>query len=145
MQKKRLSDSGVCIEITGFTLSEYFAGAKRMEIKTEKAQIRPKIVGFFKTPLMKEAHMVKPQIIFFSNDKEISRIDASCGKMNMSNKRIFLKGDVKLKAADGRSLLTESLAIEPKNGFIATNGKFQIKRNGEIIKGRRLRTDIGLN
>jgi len=135
---------GVYQEITGFCLTEYFYGKKKMEVKTEKATIKSKRIGFFTTPLVKEAHMVKPYICFYTNGKEASRITADSGKMNMNNKRIVLKKNVVLTTADNKRLSTKEMVLNPKNGLVSIMGSFILDRNGDIIKGKGLKSDVEL-
>jgi len=130
--------------ITGFCFSEYISGAKKFEIKAEEASIRPKRIAFFKTPLIKETHMVKPEITFFAEDKEVSHIAADSGKINMFNRKILLKGDVKLITADGKELSAKTMSVNPKSGLLSIGGRFTLKRNGDIIKGKGLKSDINL-
>lgn len=144
LEKAAISKSDAYMTITGFTFTEYISGMKKMEVKTEKTSIRPKKIGFFKTPLIKEAHMVKPEVFFFADGKETSHIMADSGKMNMANKKMLLKGNVILITSDGKRLSTRNMAVDPKKGLLSIKGRFTLKRNGDIIKGKGLRSDIEL-
>ena len=139
-----LSKTGTYQEITGFSLAEYRSGEKRMEIKAEKTSIKSKRIGFLTTPLVKEAHMSSPEILFFIADKKVSHVRADSGKMNMSNKRILLRGKVSLVTADGESLSAKEMEVDPKSGLLSVKESFILKRNNDIIKGKGLKSDIEL-
>lgn len=131
-------------EMTGVTFTEYVSGNKKMVVKAASVSIRPGKIGFFKTPLIKEAHMGKPELIFFAGGKEDSHITADSGKMNMGNKRVVLRGNVTLVTANGKRLFTEEMAVDPKHGLLSVNGKFTLDEGGDITKGKGLKSDIGL-
>ena len=139
-----LSKTGTYQEITGFSLTEYISGQKKVAIKAEEASIRPKIIGFFKTPLIKETHMVRPEIFFFTEAKLVSHIMADSGKMNMGNKKIILKEGVFLVTPDGKRLSAKQMSVDPKSGLLSVKGIFTLKKGGEIIKGKGLKSDIEL-
>ena len=131
-------------KITGLTLTEYFQGKKKMIVHAEEASIRSKKIGFFKSPLFKEAHMAKPDIQFFADGKEASRITADSGKMDMGNKKLILEGNARLVTADGKRLSTEEMALDPKLGLLSVRGSFTLEKNGETINGKGLKADIQL-
>ena len=131
-------------EIIGFTFTDYSSGKKRMEVKAERASIRPKTVGFFKTPLLKETYMMKPEILFFADGKKSSHITADSARMDINKKRIALRGNVLLITADGKRLSSDEMAVDPKLGLLSIRGKFTLGKNGNIIKGKGLKSDIKL-
>jgi len=132
------------MDIDGFALIEYDFGNKRMELKTEKASIRQKRIGFLKTPLMKVGHLVKPDIQFFAKGRMISRITATSGKMNMANKKITLNGDVRVGTATGKVLTAQHATLNPSNGQLSVKGRFILNKDGKMTKGVGLNTDVEL-
>jgi LPS export ABC transporter protein LptC len=131
-------------EIIGLTFTDFVAGKKRIQIKTERFTIKPKRIGFFRTPLVKEAHLVKPEISFFTDGIPSSRINARTGRMNMGTKALLLHGDVTLVTADGDQLSSEELAVDPKKGLVSVQGTFALEKNGQRTVGRKLESDIAL-
>jgi LPS export ABC transporter protein LptC len=131
-------------EIIGLTFTDFVAGKKRIQIKTERFTIKPKRVGFFKTPLVKEAHLVKPELSFFTDGIPTSRINANAGRMNMGTKALMLNGDVTLVTADGARLSSKELAVDPKKGLVSVQGRFTLEKNGRRTVGRKLQSDIAL-
>jgi len=138
------ADLGAHHKITGLRLTEYFQAKKKMIVQAEEASIRSKKIGFFKTPLFKEAYMARPDIQFFADGKEASRITADSGKMDMGNKKVILEGNVRLVTADGKRLSTEGMALDPKLGLLSVRGSFTLEKNGETINGKGLKADIQL-
>ena len=131
-------------EMTGVTFTEYLSGKKKMEVSAEKVSIGPKKIGFFKTPLVQEGLMVKPEIVFFEEGKETSHITADSGKMNMGNKKVLLKGNVILNSAYGKKLRTKEMAIDPVRGLVSVRGSYTLEEGGQTVKGRGLKSNIRL-
>ena len=138
------SDLGAHQKITGLRLTEYFQGKKKMIVQAEEASIRSKKIGFFKTPLFKEAYMARPDIQFFADGKEASRITADSGKMDMGNKKVILEGNVRLVTAGGKKLTTEEIALNPKTGLLSVKSGFTLDDKGDMLRGKRLKADINL-
>jgi len=131
-------------KMTGLRLTEYFHGKKKMAIQAKEASVRPKKIGFFKTPLFKETHLVKPDIQFFADGKEASRITADSGKIDMVSKRLLLVDNVRLVTADGDRLSAEEMALDPKPGLLSIKRSFTLEKNDETINGKGLKADIQL-
>lgn len=131
-------------EITGFSFSEYISGKKKMEIKAEKASIRPKRIGFLTTSLVKETYLVKPQLLFFADGEKISHIAADSGRMDMATKKIILKKNVSLLTASGKTLSAEEMTVEPDKEMLSISGSYALEINGKIIEGKKLKTDVEL-
>ena len=131
-------------EIEGLSLTEYYAGKERMLIKAEKASIRPKKIGFLTTSLVKEAHLVKPDIFLYDDGKWISRIKADYATMDISNKKMFLRQNVTLTTADGERLSTKKMVFAPEKGVISLKGEFTLNIKGDTIRGEGLIADVGL-
>lgn len=130
--------------ITGFCFGQYASGGKKYEIRADELSIRSKRIGFLKTPLIKDTYMKKPEILFFEKNEVISRILADSGKINMFNRKIMLKGDVRLSTAKNKELSAETMSVNPESGLLSVKGKFTLKRNGSTVYGKDITSDIAL-
>jgi len=129
--------------MTGLIFTEYESGNKKMEVRAEEVSIGPGKIGFFRTPLIKESRMKKPEISFYENGKEISTLRSDRGTMNMGNRKAILKDRVTLTTSLGKKLYTEEMAIDPKRGLLSINGRFTLE-DGNEIKGKGLKSDMEL-
>ncbi|MCX5715466.1 MAG: LPS export ABC transporter periplasmic protein LptC [Candidatus Omnitrophica bacterium] len=131
--------------ISGFVWEERDTGKKCVTVvKAEEVVIKPKMIGFFKTPFIKEVYMSAPQVIFTERNKEIAKITADTAKMDIANKRMVLKDGVQMSTANGKLLLSETMAFDPKAKLVFIKGKFKLIDGENKITGFGLKSDIGL-
>jgi len=140
--KTVFSKSNTYPEINGFTFTDYVSGKKKMELRAERASIKPKKIGFFKTPLVREAYMVKPEIYFFADGTEVTRVTAASATMDMGDRKILLKENVELTTADGKKITASKMALDVQHGLLSVPGAFTMDNKGVITRGRGLKSDI---
>jgi LPS export ABC transporter protein LptC len=131
-------------DITGFELTEYSSGNRKIKIEADRAVIKPKKIAFFRTPLIKEAHMSNPSISIYKDNRLYSKINSPVGKIDLSNKKIYLKDGVKLVVAGKKELSAKEMVLDPETGILSVGKRFILKENGKVIEGRGLKSDLEL-
>lgn len=84
------------------------------------------------------------KINFFNEDKLLSRVQAHSAAINSMDRKIFLKGQISVKAAE-KVLTAERLTLVSDTGLIEANDGFVLKTPEKQITGKSLTSDIGLD
>jgi LPS export ABC transporter protein LptC len=90
------------------------------------------------------ADVDKPQLFFFKEGKESSRLTAPQGRLQTDSHEVECWGGVTVVSADSSTLTSERLRYDPKRQKIFSNDPVRLEKPDSVTEGIGLETDPDL-
>ena len=132
--------------MSGFSFTEYESGDRIFTINAESFYLRNKKVEpfGFRIALGKSAELEGVEVIFYRDDKQISRIWSKSAIMDMMKKDIVFQGKPVLITEDKRTLSAEKIVWDNFQNKLSAEEGCAIAAGGKMRFGDKINTDIEL-
>lgn len=108
---------------SGLSLTKYAGNNASFYIKADRASIRNRKIGFFQIGLLKIAQMQKVEMGFYQAQVKAAKVESDYATMDLLTKDIFLYGNVRISAQDGRILSYEKARFSYSDMSLLVDGE----------------------